>query len=79
MPGLRASTYIESLQREAQIALQEVLVLSHLEHKGRFAHVLLIASTLKSIPPSLITDLFFQPVIGNRDILQLLTEMLVMK
>ncbi|XP_054855135.1 nuclear receptor subfamily 0 group B member 2 [Eublepharis macularius] len=79
MPGLKASAYIESLQCEAQRALQEVLALSHLEDQGRFARVLLIASTLKSIPPSLITDLFFQPVIGNTDILQLLIEMLVMK
>ncbi|XP_048356080.1 nuclear receptor subfamily 0 group B member 2 [Sphaerodactylus townsendi] len=78
-PGLKASAYIESLQREAQRALQEVLVVFHPEDKGRFARVLLIASTLKSIPPSLITDLFFQPVIGNTDILKLLTEMLVMK
>nr|XP_056703659.1 nuclear receptor subfamily 0 group B member 2 [Euleptes europaea] len=79
VPGLKASAYIESLQREAQRALQEVLALFHLEDKDRFARVLLIASTLKSIPPPLITDLFFQPVIGNTDILQLLTEMLVMK
>ncbi|XP_015264929.1 PREDICTED: nuclear receptor subfamily 0 group B member 2 [Gekko japonicus] len=79
VPGLKASAYIESLQREAHRALQDVLALSHLEDKDCFARVLLIASTLKSIPPPLITDLFFQPVIGNTDILQLLTEMLVMK
>ncbi|KAF7242414.1 Nuclear receptor subfamily 0 group B member 2 [Varanus komodoensis] len=79
VPGLKASAYIESLQREAQRALQEVLMLLHLEDQGRFAHVLLISSSLKSIPPALISDLFFQPVIGNTDIFELLSEMLLMK
>ncbi|XP_063168457.1 nuclear receptor subfamily 0 group B member 2 [Candoia aspera] len=79
IPGLRASSYIESLQREAQQALQQVLVLLHLEDQGRFARVLLSSSSLRSIPPALITDLFFQPIIGKTDILELLTEMLLMK
>ncbi|NXG71131.1 NR0B2 protein, partial [Baryphthengus martii] len=76
VPGLKASLYIQSLQREAQRALQEVLQPLHPEDQGRFAHILLIASTLKSIPPALITDLFFRPVIGRTDILELLVEML---
>ncbi|KAM6313906.1 nuclear receptor subfamily 0 group B member 2 [Podargus strigoides] len=76
VPGLRASLYIESLQREAQRALQEVLQPLHPEDQGRFARILLIASTLKSIPPTLITDLFFRPVIGNADIVELIAEML---
>ncbi|XP_010209401.1 PREDICTED: nuclear receptor subfamily 0 group B member 2 [Tinamus guttatus] len=75
VPGLRASLYIESLQREAQRALQEVLRPLHPEDQGRFARTLLIASTLKSIPPALITDLFFRPVIGNADIVELIAEM----
>ncbi|KAH0631178.1 hypothetical protein JD844_005375 [Phrynosoma platyrhinos] len=79
IPGLKASLYIESLQKEAQRALQEVLALLHLEDQGRFARILLISSSLKSIPPALITDLFFQPVIGNMDILELLSDMLLMK
>nr|XP_020633857.1 nuclear receptor subfamily 0 group B member 2 [Pogona vitticeps] len=79
VPGLKASSYIESLQREAQRALQEVLALLHLEDQGRFARVLLISSSLKSIPPALITDLFFQPIIGNTDMLELLSDMLLMK
>ncbi|NXX96600.1 NR0B2 protein, partial [Centropus bengalensis] len=73
IPGLRASLYIESLQREAQRALLEIL---QPEEQGRFARILLITSTLKSTPPALITDLFFRPVIGNADIVELLTEML---
>ncbi|KAI6073348.1 nuclear receptor subfamily 0 group B member 2 [Anas acuta] len=76
VPGLRASLYIESLQREAQRALQEVLRPLHPEDQGRFARILLIASTLKSIPPALITDLFFRPIIGNADIVELIAEML---
>uniref|UniRef100_A0A8B9DCW9 Nuclear receptor subfamily 0 group B member 2 n=2 Tax=Anser cygnoides TaxID=8845 RepID=A0A8B9DCW9_ANSCY len=76
VPGLRASQYIESLQREAQRALQEVLRPLHPEDQGRFARILLIASTLKSIPPALITDLFFRPIIGNADIIELIAEML---
>ncbi|XP_032084206.1 nuclear receptor subfamily 0 group B member 2 [Thamnophis elegans] len=79
IPGLRASLYIESLQREAQQALQQVLVLLHLEDQGRFARVLLSSSSLRSIPPTLITDLFFEPIIGKTDILELLIEMLLMK
>ncbi|XP_050182498.1 nuclear receptor subfamily 0 group B member 2 [Myiozetetes cayanensis] len=76
IPGLRASLYIESLQREAQQALQELLQPLHPEDQGRFSHILLVASTLKSIPPALITDLFFRPVIGDADIAELLVEML---
>ncbi|NXA50239.1 NR0B2 protein, partial [Nothocercus julius] len=75
VPGLTASLYIESLQREAQRALQEVLRPLHPEDQGRFARTLLIASTLKSISPALITDLFFRPVIGNADIVELIAEM----
>ncbi|NXY90672.1 NR0B2 protein, partial [Alcedo cyanopectus] len=76
IPGLRAPLYIESLQREAQRALQEFLQPLHPEDRGRFARILLISSTLKSIPPTLITDLFFRPIIGNADIVELLVEML---
>ncbi|XP_009906768.2 nuclear receptor subfamily 0 group B member 2 [Dryobates pubescens] len=76
VPGLRASLYIEGLQREAQRALQEVLQPLHPEDQGRFARLLLVASTLKSMPPALITNLFFRPVIGNADIVELIAEML---
>ncbi|NXA06316.1 NR0B2 protein, partial [Sapayoa aenigma] len=76
IPGLKTSVYIQSLQREAQRALQELLKPLHPEDQGRFSHILLITSTLKSIPPSLITDLFFRPIIGSADIMELLMEML---
>lgn len=76
VPGLKAAPYIESLQQEAQRALQEVLQPLHPEDQGRFARILLVSSTLKSIPPALITDLFFRPIIGNADIVELIVEML---
>ncbi|XP_014804151.1 PREDICTED: nuclear receptor subfamily 0 group B member 2 [Calidris pugnax] len=76
IPGLRAFLYIKSLQREAQRALEEVLQPLHPVDQGRFAHILLISSTLKSIPPSLVTDLFFRPIIGDADIMELIAEML---
>lgn len=76
VPGLRASLHIESLQQEAQRALQELLQPLHPHDRGRFARILLISSTLKSISPALITDLFFRPVIGNADIVELIAEML---
>ncbi|KAM6239895.1 nuclear receptor subfamily 0 group B member 2 [Porphyrio hochstetteri] len=76
IPGLRAALYIESLQQEAQRALQEVVQPLHPKDQGRFAHILLISSTLKSIPPALVTDLFFRPVIGEADMVELLGEML---
>ncbi|NXH22493.1 NR0B2 protein, partial [Bucco capensis] len=76
VPGLRASLYIESLQREAQRVLQEVLQPLYPEDQSRFAHILLVASTLKSIPASLITDLFFRPVIGSAAMVELLAKML---
>nr|XP_055067604.1 nuclear receptor subfamily 0 group B member 2a [Misgurnus anguillicaudatus] len=76
VPGLKASLFVEGLQYEAQQALKEVLVPLHPEDTGRFARVLLAASTLKLIPPGLITELFFRPVIGQADLLDLLIDML---
>ncbi|XP_043941709.1 nuclear receptor subfamily 0 group B member 2 [Protopterus annectens] len=76
IPGLRASLYVESLQQEAQRALREVLLPLHPEDIGRFARILLTASTLKTISPALITELFFRPIMGSTDIIDLLNEML---
>ncbi|XP_052003131.1 nuclear receptor subfamily 0 group B member 2-like [Xyrauchen texanus] len=76
VPGLKAAVFVEGLQYEAQHALKEVLVPLYPQDRGRFAHVLLTASTLKSITPALITELFFRPVIGQVDFLDLLVDML---
>ncbi|XP_005991078.2 nuclear receptor subfamily 0 group B member 2 [Latimeria chalumnae] len=79
VPGLITYMYVESLQQEAQRALREVLVPLHPEDQGRFTRILLTASTLKTISPTLVTELFFRTVLGNADILDLLTEMLYTK
>ncbi|RXM95997.1 Nuclear receptor subfamily 0 group B member 2 [Acipenser ruthenus] len=79
VPGLRSSVFIDSLQQEAQRALREILVPLHPEDRGRFARILLTASTLNTTPPALITELFFRPVIGQADLLELLAEMLLAK
>ncbi|MBN3315035.1 NR0B2 protein, partial [Atractosteus spatula] len=76
VPGLKASLFIESMQQEAQRALREVLLPLHPGDRGRFARILLTASALKTITPSLITELFFRPVIGQADLIELLAEML---
>ncbi|XP_008835061.1 nuclear receptor subfamily 0 group B member 2 [Nannospalax galili] len=79
VPGLHASCHIAHLQREAHWALCEGLEPWYPAGQGRLAQVLLMASTLKSIPPSLLVDLFFRPVIGDVDIARLLEDMLLLR
>ncbi|XP_051246110.1 nuclear receptor subfamily 0, group B, member 2b [Dicentrarchus labrax] len=74
--GLSALLFIEGLQQEAQRALQEVIHLLHPKDDVRFSHVLLAASAIQTVSHSLVTELFFKPVIGNTNMLHLLTEML---
>lgn len=74
--GLSALLFVEGLQQEAQRALQEVIHLLHPKDTVRFSHVLHAASSVQTISHSLVTELFFKPVIGNTDILHLLKEML---
>ncbi|KAF1387700.1 hypothetical protein PFLUV_G00082690 [Perca fluviatilis] len=76
VPDLKAALFVEGLQQEAQHALSEVVQLLHPGHQERFARILLTASMLQSITPSLITELFFRPVIGQADLLELLVDML---
>lgn len=76
VPDLKASLFVEGLQQEAQHALSEVVQLLHPGDKERFARILLTASMLQSITPSLISELFFRPVIGQADLLELLVDML---
>ncbi|XP_039710123.1 nuclear receptor subfamily 0 group B member 2 [Pteropus medius] len=78
LPGLHATSHIWHLQREAHQALCEVLEAWCPAGQGRLAHVLLTASTLKSIPPSLLEDLFFRPIVGEVDIAGLLEDMLLL-
>lgn len=74
--GLSALSFIEGLQQEARRALQEVTHLQHRRDTRRFRHILLAASTIQTVSHSLVTGLFFRPVIGNVDMLHVLTEML---
>lgn len=74
--GLSASLFVDSLQQEAQRALQEVIYLLHPEDTARFSLVLRAASTVQTVGHSLVTGLFFKPVIGNTNMLHLLTDML---
>ncbi|KAM6218885.1 nuclear receptor subfamily 0 group B member 2 [Rhynchocyon petersi] len=78
VPGLHASSYIGYLQKEAHQALCEVMEPWWPTGQGRLAHILLMASTLKSIPPDLLVDLFFRPIIGDVDITALLEDMLLL-
>ncbi|KAM6968033.1 nuclear receptor subfamily 0 group B member 2a [Aplochiton taeniatus] len=77
VPDLKTTSFIDGLQLEAQHALREVVQPLHPGDQGRFARILLTASTLKTITSTLITELFFRPVIGQADLLELLTDMLV--
>lgn len=76
VPDLKAALFVEGLQQEAQHALSEVVQPLHPGDHDRFARILLTASMLQSITPSLITELFFRPVIGQADLLELLVDML---
>ncbi|XP_057691416.1 nuclear receptor subfamily 0 group B member 2a isoform X2 [Corythoichthys intestinalis] len=76
IPDLNASLFIEGLQQEAQQALSEVVRLLHPTRQERFARILLTASMLQSITPSLIIELLFRPIIGHADLFEVLVDML---
>lgn len=79
VPGLHASCHIAHLQQEAHWALCEVLEPWFPASRGRLARILLMASTLKNIPCTLLVDLFFRPIIGDVDITELLEDMLLLR
>lgn len=79
VPGLHASCHIAHLQQEAHWALCEVLEPWYPVSQGRLARILLMASTLKNIPCSLLVGLFFRPIIGDVDITELLEDMLLLR
>ncbi|KAM3595964.1 uncharacterized protein V6R79_006020 [Siganus canaliculatus] len=74
--GLSALLFVEGLQQEAQRALREVIHLLHPEDTIRFSHILQAASAVQTVSHSLVTELFFKPIVGNTNMLHLLTEML---
>lgn len=76
VPGLQVAPFVDALQREAQRALKEVLFLLH--DDGSFGRVLLAASSLQSITPELITELFFRPIMGSSThLLHLISDILL--
>nr|XP_046217915.1 nuclear receptor subfamily 0 group B member 2-like [Oncorhynchus gorbuscha] len=79
VPGLSTTVFINSLQQEAQRALQEVVLTLHPGNSGRLSHILLSTSALHAVSESLITELFFRPVIGQANLYDLLSEMLFMR
>uniref|UniRef100_A0A3Q3X9X4 NR LBD domain-containing protein n=1 Tax=Mola mola TaxID=94237 RepID=A0A3Q3X9X4_MOLML len=74
--GLSALLFIEGLQQEAHRALREVIHLLYPEDTVRFSHLLQAALSLQTVSHSLVSELFFKPVIGNTNMLHLLTDML---
>ncbi|KAK3515759.1 hypothetical protein QTP70_030460 [Hemibagrus guttatus] len=76
VPGLQVAPFVDGLQREAQCALREVLFLLHKGDGGSFGRVLLAVSSLQSVTPDLITELFFRPIIGSAHLVHLITDML---
>ncbi|XP_053346316.1 nuclear receptor subfamily 0, group B, member 2b [Clarias gariepinus] len=76
VPGLINSRLIEELQKEAQCLLHGVVDERHPRDPRRFRAVLLAASSLHTVGQNFVTDLFFRRVIGQTDLLELLTEML---
>ncbi|XP_072316661.1 nuclear receptor subfamily 0 group B member 2a [Eucyclogobius newberryi] len=76
VPDLKSGLFVEGLQQEAQHALSEVVQVLHTGDRERFAQILLTASTLQSITSSFLTELFFRPVIGPADMLELMVDML---
>ncbi|KAI5622904.1 nuclear receptor subfamily 0 group B member 2, partial [Silurus asotus] len=76
VPGLQVVPLVEGLQHEAQQALREVLLLLHSGDGGSIARVLLAVSSLQSVTPELITELFFRPIIGSAHLIHLITDML---
>lgn len=76
VPDLEAALFVEGLQQEAQHALSAAVQLLHPRDRERFARILLTASMLQSITPGLVSELFFRPVIGQADLLELLVDML---
>ncbi|XP_076863942.1 nuclear receptor subfamily 0, group B, member 2b [Brachyhypopomus gauderio] len=75
-PGLMSSRQIEGLQLESHRVLHEVIQTLHPNDHGRFTCIRLAASSLQTVAQSFVTELFFRPVIGQTDLLDLLTEIL---
>ncbi|XP_072405639.1 nuclear receptor subfamily 0 group B member 2-like [Chiloscyllium punctatum] len=79
VPSLRMPQYILALQHEAQHTLNEFITMVNNGDQARFAQILLILSTLRTVSTTSITELFFRPVLGKVNMNELLLEMLCVK
>ncbi|NXX17899.1 NR0B1 protein, partial [Podargus strigoides] len=79
LPGLQCTQYIEGLQREAQQALNEHVILIHRGDEARFAKLNVVLSLLRSVNANVIAELFFRPIIGAVNMDDMLLEMLCAK
>lgn len=61
---------------EAQQLLHQVIHKVHPNDHSRLTSVLLTASSLHTVTQNFVTELFFRRVIGQTDLLELLTEIL---
>ncbi|XP_041076935.1 nuclear receptor subfamily 0 group B member 2-like [Polyodon spathula] len=65
VPDLLCPHHIHYLQQEAKMTLQEHLSSLHPSAPSRLAQLLLTLDSLQAISARGITELFFQPIIGN--------------
>uniref|UniRef100_A0A3P9J3R7 Nuclear receptor subfamily 0, group B, member 2a n=1 Tax=Oryzias latipes TaxID=8090 RepID=A0A3P9J3R7_ORYLA len=70
--GIKCWIVCGGLAAGSSARLREVVQLLHPGRGERFARILLTASMLQGITPTLVTELFFRPVIGQADLLELL-------
>lgn len=75
--GLDALFSIKSLQQEARCALREATRLLQVDDSARFSDIVRAAATVQTLSHSLVTELFFQPVLGNTNMFHFLTQMLL--
>ncbi|KAK6480372.1 nuclear receptor subfamily 0 group B member 2-like [Huso huso] len=75
-PGLLCPHHIHYLQQEAKMTLQEHMNSLHPGAPSRLSQLLLTLDALRTISARGITELFFQPIIGNTDMGVLLLGLL---
>ncbi|KAG7325696.1 hypothetical protein KOW79_010621 [Hemibagrus wyckioides] len=76
VPGLINRKLIEELQRESQRLLHRAIHKLHPHDHTRLPSVLLTASSLDTVTQHFLTELFFRRMIGQTNLLELLTEIL---
>lgn len=76
VPGLVNPAMVESHQSQAQLRLGEYETAMYPSDPLRFAHILLSLPPLRNIRSKVITQLFFQDLIGDAPMEELLKQML---